>query len=107
MKAQQAVQRAELLMEQYLDDLKTTVNIDSGTYTKAGIDQVVAYLEERFQSFGFSTRIEQQEKYGNHLVATHTGSAPDGPRILLIGHIDTVFPEARRGAGRSRSARRM
>ena len=97
MKAQQVVQRAELLMEQYLDDLKTTVNIDSGTYTKAGIDQVAAYLEERFQSFGFSTRIEQQEKYGNHLVATHTGSAPNGPRILLIGHIDTVFPEGEAG----------
>ncbi len=61
--------------------------------SKAGIDRVAAYLEERFQSFGFSTRIEQQEEYGNHLVATHTGNAPAGPRLLLIGHIDTVFPE--------------
>src|SRR5438094_9204477 len=95
MKAQQAVQRAELLMEQYLDDLKTTVNIDSGTYPKAGIDRVAAYLQERFQSFGFSTRIEQQEKYGNHLVATHTGNALKGLRILLSGHIDTVLPERR------------
>ena len=97
MKAQQVVQQAEKLMEHYLDDLKTTVNIDSGTYTKAGIDRVAEYLQERFQSFGFSTRIEQQEKYGNHLVATHTGNAPKGPRILLIGHIDTVFPEGEVG----------
>ncbi|HEY6410634.1 MAG TPA: M20 family metallopeptidase [Ktedonobacteraceae bacterium] len=97
MKAEQVVQRAEQLMEQYLDDLKTTVNIDSGTYTKAGVDQVAAYLEERFQAFGFSTRIELQEEYGNHLVATHTGNAPDGARILLIGHIDTVFPEGEVG----------
>jgi glutamate carboxypeptidase len=97
MKAQQVVQQAEKLMEHYLDDLKTTVNIDSGTYTKAGIDRVAEYLQERFQSFGFSTHIEQQEKYGNHLVATHTGNAPKGPRILLIGHIDTVFPEGEVG----------
>src|SRR2546421_4897583 len=97
MKAQQVVQQAEKLMEHYLDDLKTTVNIDSGTYTKAGIDRIAAYLQERFQSFGFSTHIEQQEKYGNHLVATHTGNAPKGPRILLIGHIDTVFPEGEVG----------
>jgi len=97
MKAQEVVQQAEKLMEHYLDDLKTTVNIDSGTYTKAGIDRVAEYLQERFQSFGFSTHIEQQEKYGNHLVATHTGNAPKGPRILLIGHIDTVFPEGEVG----------
>src|SRR5213080_2920860 len=97
MNVRQVVQQAEQLMEQYLDDLKTTVNIDSGTYTKRGIDRVGAYLQERFQSFGFSTRIEQQEKYGNHLVATHTGNAPKGPRILLIGHINTVFPEGEVG----------
>src|SRR2546430_8172288 len=92
MNVRQVVQQAEQLMEQYLDDLKTTVNIDSGTYTKRGIDRVGAYLQERFQSFGFSTRIDRQEQYGNHLVAAHTGNAPQGPRILLIGHIDTVFP---------------
>ena len=97
MKATQVVQRAEQLMEQYLNDLKTTVNIDSGTYTKDGVDRVAAYLEGRFQSFGFSTRIERQKEYGNHLVATHSGSAPNGPRILLIGHIDTVFPEGEAG----------
>jgi len=92
MNVRQVVQQAEQLMEQYLDDLKTMVNIDSGTYTKRGIDRVGAYLQERFQSFGFSTRIDRQEQYGNHLVAAHTGNAPQGPRILLIGHIDTVFP---------------
>jgi glutamate carboxypeptidase len=93
MNAHQVVDQAERLMDQYLEDLKTTVNIDSGTYTKSGIDQVGAYLQERFQSFGFATRIDQQEEFGNHLVATHTGNASQGARVLLIGHIDTVFPE--------------
>jgi glutamate carboxypeptidase len=93
MNAHQVVDQAERLMDQYLEDLKTTVNIDSGTYTKSGIDQVGAYLQERFQAFGFATRIDQQEEFGNHLVATHTGNASQGARVLLIGHIDTVFPE--------------
>lgn len=93
MKPQQMVEQAESLMEQYLDDLQTIVNIDSGTYTKSGIDRVADYLQERFQSFGFSTSIEHQEQYGNHLVATHTGNASNGQHILLIGHIDTVFAE--------------
>jgi len=87
------VQRAEAMLDSYLDDLKNIVNIDSGTYTKAGVDRVGAYLQQRFEAFGFSTRFNDQELYGNHLIATHKGNAPDGPRILLIGHIDTVFNE--------------
>ena len=91
------IERAEQLMDAYLDDLKTIVNIDSGTFTKAGVDRVAAYLQERFQGLGFSTRFEQQEHYGDHLVATHQGNAPGGPRILLIGHIDTVLPDGEAG----------
>ncbi len=91
------IERAEQLMDAYLDDLKTIVNIDSGTFTKAGVDRVAAYLQERFQGLGFSTRFDQQEHYGDHLVATHQGDAPGGPRILLIGHIDTVLPDGEAG----------
>ena len=93
MNGHQVVEQAERLMEQYLDDLRTVVNIDSGTYTRPGVNRVGAYLQERFQSFGFSTRFDRQEQFGDHLVATHTGTAAGGHRILLIGHIDTVFPE--------------
>ncbi len=87
------IERAEQVMDAYLDDLKTIVNIDSGTFTKAGVDRVSAYLQARFQAFGFSTRFDRQDQYGDHLVATHTGNAPGGPRILLIGHIDTVLAD--------------
>src|SRR5947208_5929252 len=93
MNAHQVVDQAEQLMKQYLDDLKTIVNLDSGTYTRSGVDRAGAYLQDRFQAFGFSTRFDRQEQFGNHLIATHTGNVPAGPRILLIGHIDTVFSE--------------
>jgi glutamate carboxypeptidase len=83
---------AEQVMEPFLADLKTIVNIDSGTYTKVGIDQVATYLQARFRAFGFDISIDQQQEYGNNLLATHKGSSSDGPRILLIGHMDTVFP---------------
>lgn len=93
MNAHQVVEQAEQLMQEYLDDLKAIVNIDSGTYSRPGVDRVGAYLQERFQAFGFSTHFDRQERFGDHLIATHTGNAPAGPRILVIGHIDTVFPE--------------
>lgn len=86
-------QRAEEIMEQYLEDLKAIVNVDSGTYTKPGVDRVGAYLRDRFQDFNFSPYFDKQRDYGDHLVATHSGSNPQGARILLVGHMDTVFPD--------------
>ncbi len=85
------VVNAEKVMEPFLADLKTIVNVDSGTYTRAGINQVAAYLQTRFHDFGFDTSVDEQQEYGNNLVAVHKGSAPNGPRILLIGHMDTVY----------------
>ncbi len=60
MNTQQFVAQAEQVMPQYLDDLQTIVNIDSGTYTKAGVDRVGDYLSERFAAFGFATHVERQ-----------------------------------------------
>ncbi|HLL79789.1 MAG TPA: M20 family metallopeptidase [Ktedonobacteraceae bacterium] len=91
--SQAFVERAEQHMPAFLEDLKTIVNIDSGTYTKSGIDRVGAYLQERFHDFGCTTSFERQTRYGDHLVATHAGQNPRGTRLLLIGHIDTVFSE--------------
>ena len=87
------IAQAEHHMEDYLRDLEAIVNIDSGTYTKAGVDRVGAYLQERFRHFGFATYFDPQQEYGNHLVATREGKAPAGPHIMLIGHMDTVFSE--------------
>lgn len=87
------VERAGQYMPAFMEDLKTIVNIDSGTYTKAGVDRVSAYLQERFHNFGCATSLKRQTEYGDHLVATHMGQNPRGPRLLLIGHIDTVFSE--------------
>ncbi len=88
-----AVEQAERLMDAYLADLQAIVNIDSGTYTKAGVDRVGAYLQGRFHDLGFSSYLDPQKEYGDHLVAVHKGDAPEGARILLIGHMDTVFPD--------------
>ena len=87
------IEQAQSYMDEYLHDLKTIVNIDSGTYTKAGIDRVGAYLQNRFQTLGFSTCFDKQDTYGDHLIATHVGQSPHGPRIVLIGHIDTVLSD--------------
>ena len=71
MQKHQTLIRAEQTIDHFLADLKTIVNIDSGTFVKAGIDQVAEYFQQRFHEFGFTTKIDYQQEYGNNLVATH------------------------------------
>src|SRR6185503_8761757 len=51
---------------------------------------VGAELRREFDALGFATRWEDGAPYGRagHLIAEHKGR---GPRLLLIGHLDTVF----------------
>jgi glutamate carboxypeptidase len=86
------VERAQEIRERFDTDLAALVNIDSGTFLKDGVDRVGLYLQHLFQEFNFTTSFEIQEQYGNNLIAVHTGKNPQGPRLLLLGHMDTVFP---------------
>lgn len=71
--------------------LEKMVNIDCGTYSKKGVDQVGDLLADRLSALNFSVRREAQEAYGDHVVGHKPGT--DGNRVLFIGHMDTVFPE--------------
>jgi glutamate carboxypeptidase len=70
--------------------LERVVNINSGTHNLAGVREVGAIFRAELDALGFKTQwVNQDEvKRGGHLVAVHSGP---GPRILLIGHLDTVF----------------
>ena len=70
--------------------LERLVNINSGTMNFAGVRQVGAILSARLDSLGFRTRWVDGRSFGRagHLVAEH---AAPGPKLLLVGHLDTVF----------------
>jgi glutamate carboxypeptidase len=70
--------------------LKALVNIDSGSYHKEGVDRVGRMLTNAFKQIGFKVAIFKQERYGDHLLFTHPHAFD--PKILLVAHIDTVFP---------------
>jgi glutamate carboxypeptidase len=86
-----ALERAKQQQQAYLNELKTIVNIDSGTYTKAGVDQVAEWMQGRLEASECRVTVQPQREFGNHLVATRRGSGK--ARILVIGHMDTVFPD--------------
>jgi glutamate carboxypeptidase len=66
------------------------VNINSGTMNFAGVRQVADVLAKQLDSLGFRTRWVDGSGFhrAGHLVAEHAGP---GPKLLLIGHLDTVF----------------
>jgi len=71
--------------------LERLVNINSGTFNPAGVVQVAKVLEGELQALGFTTRWIPMDavKRAPQLVAERKGSR--GERVLLIGHMDTVF----------------
>jgi glutamate carboxypeptidase len=76
----------------YLADLERLVNIDCGSYTPAGVDTVGRWVAGFLAELGagVETRPDPAGTLGGTVIATFEGRV-DGPRVLLIGHMDTVF----------------
>lgn len=70
--------------------LEGIVNIDSGTFDKAGVDRVGAVLADRLAALGFAVERIPQKEHGDHLIGRKPGTG-EKP-ILFVGHMDTVFP---------------
>src|SRR5512139_2744270 len=70
--------------------LERVVNINSGSQNFQGVREVGKIFGAELDALSFKTRWVDGAafKRAGHLVADHPGT---GPRILLIGHLDTVF----------------
>lgn len=83
--------------------LRRLTNINSGSLNKAGVDAMTEIFRAELIALGFSTRTLPGERIempscpgsdyaidvADHLLASKDGS---GTRLLLMGHLDTVFP---------------
>ncbi len=92
-----ARQRARLLdwlagQQQAMQDLlRKVADIDSGSRDEAGVTAVAQALGERLRAAGVAVRFEPVPGYGVLLHADVPGPAEGAP-ILLMGHMDTVYP---------------
>lgn len=76
-----------------VDFLERAVNINSGTLNLEGVRRVGDLFRAKLDSLGFETTwitMPASMKRAGHLLAVHNGR-PGGKRVLLIGHLDTVF----------------
>lgn len=79
-------------MPQTLQLLEQLVNINSGTLNIEGVKKNGHILRKEFDKIGFTTEwitMPDSLKRAGHLVASVKGKK--GKRLLLIGHLDTVF----------------
>jgi len=76
-----------------IEFLKKVVNINSGTMNPEGVKKVGMVFKEAYDEIGFSTNwIDMSEvNRSGHLFAETKGNK--GKKLLLIGHLDTVFEE--------------
>jgi len=72
--------------------LEAITNVNSGTHNHEGVREVGQMLIPEFEALGFEVEWIDQDHVNRagHLFATREGN-PDATKMLLIGHIDTVF----------------
>jgi glutamate carboxypeptidase len=84
----------------FLDTLKNLVEIESGSSDREGLDRIADLVAERLRALGGRVEVlepapgvrmeDTPEKPGRMVRATFTGTGTR--RILLIAHMDTVYP---------------
>ncbi len=79
----------------FLVQLELLCNIDCGSYSPVGVNQVATWVAAAFEGLGGTVerRPDPSGRYGDTVIGTIRGRAGAGPRILLIGHMDTVFSD--------------
>jgi len=91
---QQIVDYVDAHNDEAIDFLERTVNMNSGTMNHDGVRALADVYRAELDALGFETRwvsLPDSVNRAGHLFATRSGDR--GPRLLLIGHLDTVFEE--------------
>ena len=81
-------------LPRFVTELEHMVNIDCGSYTPSGVNQVADLVADALGELGADVERVPHEpqadrpRLGDLVIGRLAG---EGPRLLLIGHMDTVF----------------
>jgi glutamate carboxypeptidase len=92
---QKVVKAAKAETPRAIELLETLVNINSGSLNVEGVKQVADVMRAQLEPLGFKVEWIPMTEIGRagHIVARHAGTRK-GKRVLLIGHMDTVFEKS-------------
>jgi glutamate carboxypeptidase len=72
-------------------ELASIIELNSYTRTnKTGVDKNGDIVRSWLEAIGYTTTVFEREHIGDHLL--FESKRAEGKRLLLLGHIDTVFP---------------
>jgi glutamate carboxypeptidase len=71
-------------------ELKKIIDINSYTKNKMGVDKNGEIFASWMRDIGFKCTVYERKEIGNHLL--FKSSKKEGKKLLLLGHLDTVFP---------------
>lgn len=90
------LERIDANYNESINFLMQTININSGSLNVEGVKQTGKIMADAFSAIGFeNTWIElpPEMKRGGHLFSEFSDGKVKGKKLLLIGHLDTVFEE--------------
>ena len=73
------------------ETIRQLVEIESPSDNKPAVDQLGALLAGRFEKIGGHAKFHRAQDFGDHLQVDFSG-ARKGKPVLLLGHMDTVYP---------------
>ncbi|HET9086480.1 MAG TPA: M20/M25/M40 family metallo-hydrolase, partial [Acidobacteriaceae bacterium] len=87
------MQAAVARQMEMLKDLETLVAIESPSDNKDAVDRASEFAANRLQGLGGKVRRHRQKQFGDVLEVRFGGGRPRSTRpLLLLGHLDTVWP---------------
>jgi glutamate carboxypeptidase len=81
--------------DDFVAELEAMVNVDCGSYTPDGVNEIADRCVARFEAGGWEVErrshapADGEPRLGDLVIGRLVGSG--GPRVLMIGHTDTVF----------------
>ncbi len=81
--------------DEFVAALREMVNVDCGSFTPEGVNEIADLCQHRFEAGGWKVErlshepAEGEERLGDLVVGRLSGSGTT--RLLMIGHTDTVF----------------
>jgi glutamate carboxypeptidase len=81
--------------DEFVAALEQMVNVDCGSFTPEGVNEIADLCQARFEAGDWKVErmihepAEGEARLGDLVVGRLEGSG--GPRVLMVGHMDTVF----------------
>lgn len=82
----------EFDLQLYLKELEQLVNIDSGSYSPQGTAKIAEYFKQKYEELGYIVTLHPGSSSAGPCLEVHNDDS-DRYDVLLLGHMDTVFPD--------------